>query len=192
MRVLYVVRPPPPDAAESLRKALERNLFWIKDHIPALSMCPADSPRIQPYVDWIYERLKDQLPAAADPDPSELDRLIRAEVRKLFLGRRSRHSRLLQSEEDLGNIEDPLGRDFERAMEAADEVRACLDSLPEEARSLVIEAYTLTEGDLATPGLRERMAKNLGISRDALDQRLSRAIRRMREWARNRPGSKST
>lgn len=186
------MRPLPPDAADSLRKALERNLDWIKDHIPALTACPADSPRVQPYIGWIYERLKDQLPATADPDPRELDRLIRAEVRKLFQGRRSRHPMPVQSEKDLANIEDPSGRDFERALEAADEVRACLESLPEEARSIVIEAYTLTEGDLASTGLRERMAKELGISRDALDQRLSRAIRRMREWARNRPGSKST
>ena len=186
------MRPLPPDAAESLRNALARNLDWIKDHIPALAACPSDSPRIQPYIGWIYERLKDQLPPAADPDPRELDRLIRAEVRKLFLGKRSRHSQLVQSGEDLGKIEDASARDFERALETADEVRACLDSLPEEARAIVIEAYTLTEGDLAAPGLRERMAKNLGISREALDQRLSRAIRKMREWARNRPGSKST
>jgi DNA-directed RNA polymerase specialized sigma24 family protein len=184
------VRSPPPDAAESLRKALERNLDWIKDHIPALAASAAASPRVQEYIDWIYERLKDRLPP--DPDPNELDRLVRAEVRKLFLGRKSRQPRLVQSVEDIGNLEDQSARDFERAVETADEVRAFLDNLPEEARAIVIEAYTLTEGDLASPGLRERMAKNLGISRNALDQRLSRAIKQMREWARKRPGPKSS
>jgi DNA-directed RNA polymerase specialized sigma24 family protein len=184
------VQYPPPDAAESLRKALERNLDWIRDHVPGLAGCAATSPRTQKYADWIYERLKDQL--SPGPNPDELDRLIRSEVRKLFLGRRSRQPPGVNSLEALRDIEDQSALRFVRALETADEVRACLDCLSEEARDLVIEAFTLTEGDLAGPGLRERIAKKLGISRDALDQRLSRAIRRIRERMRNSSGPKTT
>jgi DNA-directed RNA polymerase specialized sigma24 family protein len=165
-------------------------LDWIRDHVPGLAGCAAASPRTEKYVDWIYERLKDRLPP--DPNPDELDRLIRAEVRKLFLGRRSRHPPVVHSSEALRDIEDQSALRFVRALETADEVRACLNCLSEEARDLVIEAFTLTEGDLAGPGLRERIAKKLGISRDALDQRLSRAIRRMRERMQNSSGPKTT
>lgn len=186
------MRPPHPDAAESLRKALERNLDWIKDHIPGLAASSPGSPKFKAYLDWIYQRLSDRLQSNSTPDPDELDRSVRAEVRKVFLGKRSRQPPLVNSPEDLGNLEDQSALDFERALETADEVRACLECLPEETRAIVIEAYTLTEGDLASPGLRERMAKNLGISRDALDQRLSRAIRRIRERMRNRRDSENT
>lgn len=188
--MLVPVQHPPPDAAESLRKALERNLDWIRNHIPSLAGCAAGSPRTQEYIDWIYERLKDRL--SPDPNPDELDRLIRVEVRKLFLGRRSRQPPILQSAEALGDIEDQTALSFVRELETADEVRACLHCVSEEARDLVMEAYTLTEGDLAGPGLRERIAKRLGISRDALDQRLSRAMRRIRERMQNRSGPKTT
>jgi hypothetical protein len=187
------VRTPSPDAAEPLRKALERNLDWIKAHIPALA---PDSPGgvrdIQPYIDWIHERLKDRIPLDAAPD--ELDRLVRGEVWKVFHGKRSRQPRIshFADIEKLGEPEDHSGLDFERALETADEVRYCLDSLPEELRELVIEAYTLTDGDLSSPGIRERLAKNLGISRNAVDQRLSRAFRSIRERMRKDPGSETT
>ncbi len=184
----YSVRSPPPDPPDSLRRALERNLEWVKDHIPALSGSAVGSPKVQAYIDWIFDRLKDRVPP--DADPEELDRLVRAEVRKAFLGRRSRQPPIVHSVEELGDIEDQSARDFERALETADEVRECLACLTEQDRELVMEAYTLTEDDLATAGLRERMAKRLGITRDALDQRISRARRRIRERRQNRPGSK--
>lgn len=187
------MRTPFPDAAESLRKALERNLDWIKTHIPALA---ADSPGgardTQPYIDWIHERLKDRIPPDADAD--ELDRLVRGEVWKVFHGKRSRQPRISRftDVEKIGDTEDQSGRDFERALETADEVRDCLSSLPDEVRELVIEAYTLTEGDISSPGIRERLAKNLGISRNAVDQRLSRAIRSLRARKRKDPGLETT
>ena len=188
------MRTPSPDAAESLRKALERNLDWIKTHIPALA---ADSPSgardTQAYIDWIHERLKDRIPPDADAD--ELDRLVRGEVWEVFHGKRSRQPRISRfaDVEKLAEPEDQSAREFERALETADEVRDCLESLPQEARELVIEAYTLTEGELSSPRIRERLAKNLGISRNAVDQRLSRAIRSIRERKRRKdPGSETT
>jgi DNA-directed RNA polymerase specialized sigma24 family protein len=176
-----------------LRKALERNIDWIKAHIPALASDSQGGARdIQAYIDWIYERLRDRIPP--DPNPEEIDRLVRREVWKVFHGRRSRQPRASRfaDVERIAEPEDQSARNFERALETADEVRACLECLPEEVRQLVIEAYTLTEGDLSSPGIRERLAKNLGISRNAVDQRLSRAIRSIRERMRKDPGSETT
>src|SRR5579862_5216038 len=189
----FVVRTPFPDAAEPLRKALERNLDWIKAHIPALAPDSTGSIRdVQAYVDWIHERLKDQIPP--DPDPDELDRLVRGEVWKVFHGKRSRQPRISRfaDVEKIGEQEDRSARDFERALETAEEVRDCLNNLPDEVRELVIEAYTLTEGDISSPRIRERLAKNLGISRNAVDQRLSRAFRTLRARKRKDPGSEAT
>jgi hypothetical protein len=193
LRTVFVVRSPSPDAADSLRKALERNLDWIKAHIPALaSDSPTGARDTQPYIDWIYERLKDRI--SPDLEPQEIDRMVRGEVWKVFHGRRSRqpHISRFADVEKIGDPEDQSALDFEQALETADEVRACLECLPEEVRQLVIEAYTLTEGDLSSPGIRERLAKNLGISRNAVDQRLSRAIRSIRERMRKDPGSETT
>ena len=187
------MRSPSPDAAESLRKALERNLDWIRAHIPALaSDSPGGTRDIQAYIDWIYERLRDRVPP--DPTPEEIDRLVRGEVWKVFHGTRSRRPRTSHFADVERNAEpeDQSALNFERALETADEVRACLECLPEEVRQLVVEAYTLTEGDLSSPGIRERLAKNLGISRNAVDQRLSRAIRSIRERMRKDPGSETT
>jgi hypothetical protein len=187
------VRSPTPDAAESLRKALERNLDWIKAHIPALAPeSPNGSRDSQAYIDWIYERLKDRIPT--DLAPEEIDRLVRGEVWKVFHGRRSRQPRISRfvDVERVAEPEDQSARNFERTLETADEVRACLECLPEDVRQVVIEAYTLTEGELSDPGIRERLAKNLGITRNAVDQRLSRAIRTIRERMRKDPGPKTT
>ena len=139
-----------------------------------------------------FMRLKDRIPPDADPD--ELDRLVRGEVWKVFHGKRSRQPRIshFADIENIGEPEDQSALNFERALETADEVRECLNSLPEEVRELVIEAYTLTEGDVSSPRIRERLAKNLGISRNAVDQRLSRAIRSIRERKREDPGSETT
>jgi hypothetical protein len=190
---VFVVRSPSPDSAEFLRKALERNLDWIKAHIPALASDSSSGARdVQAYIDWIYERLKDRV--APDLDADQIDRLVRGEVWKVFHGRRSRQPRTsgFADVERIGEPEDQSARNFERAVETADEVRACLECLPEELRQLVIEAYTLTEGELSSPGIRERLAKNLGISRNAVDQRLSRAIRSIREKMRKGSGSETT
>ena len=124
----FVVRTPSPDAAEPLRKALERNLDWIKAHIPALAPDSTGGIRdVQAYIDWIHERLKDRIPP--DPDPDELDRLVRGEVWKVFHGKRSRQPRIshFADVEHIGEAEDESARNFERALETADEVRACLE-----------------------------------------------------------------
>lgn len=182
-----------PDPAGSLRKVLERNLDWIRAHIPALAYdSPTGARDIQAYSDWIYERLKDRI--RPDLEPEEIDRLVRGEVWKVFHGRRSRQPRTSRfaDVEGIRDPEDQSALNFEQALETADEVRACLECLPEELRQLVIEAYTLTEGELSSPGIRERLAKNLGISRNAVDQRLSRAFRSIRERMRKDPGPKTT
>ena len=187
------MRPPSPDAAESLRRALERNVDWIRAHIPALASNPPSGERdIQAYIDWIYDRLKDRIQPGLDS--GEIDRLVRGEVWKVFHGRRSRQPPISRfaDVELVGEPEDQSARKFARDLETADEVRACLESLPDDMRQLVIEAYTLTEGELSGPGIRERLAKNLGISRNAVDQRLSRAIRSIRERMRKDPGSETT
>jgi hypothetical protein len=59
-----------------LRRALERNVDWIRAHIPALaSNSPTGDRDIQAYIDWIYDRLKDRI--QPDLDSSEIDRLVR-------------------------------------------------------------------------------------------------------------------
>jgi DNA-directed RNA polymerase specialized sigma24 family protein len=177
------VRNPPPDASESLREALERNLDWIKTYIRAPEGRARD---IGPYIDWIYARLKEQIPALAAPE--ELDRLIRNEVRNLF-EREAPNGARKAFFGDVGELEDPSALGFERRLELSDEVRACLECLPEETRELVIEAFTLTEADLSGKDARDRLASRLGINRNTLDQRISRAIRRIRERMRGRPES---
>ena len=67
------------DAAKSLWMALERNHDWIKTYVLPPEVRDRD---IQSYIRWIYDRLKDHIPASAGTE--ELDRLIRKEVRSLF------------------------------------------------------------------------------------------------------------
>ena len=176
------MRNPPPDAAESLRKALERNLDWIKTYIPAPE---GTGQGIRSYIDWIYDRLKENIPVLATPQ--ELDRLVRNEVRNLFDREASNGARKAFFG-DVGELEDPSALRFERRIELSDEVRVCLECLPTETRELVVEAFTLTEADLSGKDVRDGLAARLGINRNTLDQRISRAIRRMRERMRDRPG----
>jgi DNA-directed RNA polymerase specialized sigma24 family protein len=73
---------------------------------------------------------------------------------------------------------------FEREVELADEVRACLKCIQKESRDLILEAFTLTEADLSRKGVRNELAARLGINRNTLDQRISRALGRIRERMR--------
>ena len=73
-------------------------------------------------------------------------------------------------------------------IEQSEEVRACLEHLKQEARELIMEAFTLTDADLSRKDIRDRLAARLGISRNTLDQRISRALRRIRARMRHRPG----
>jgi DNA-directed RNA polymerase specialized sigma24 family protein len=169
------------DAAQALRNALERNLDWIRTYVAP----EGGTQDIQSYVNWIYDRLKDKIPAVADP--AELDRLVKKEVRSLFVREAPNGAR----KAFFGNVEelaDPSALGFERAIEQSEEVRACLVHLQQEARELIIEAFTLTDADLSTKGIRDRLAARLGISRNTLDQRISRALRRIRARMRHRPG----
>jgi hypothetical protein len=171
------------DAAQALRNALERNLDWIRTYVAP----EGGTQDIQSYVDWIYDRLKDKIPAVADP--SQLDRVVKKEVRSLFApqvpnGRKARFG-------DVEELADPSALGFERAIEQSEEVRACLEHLQQEARELIIEAFTLTDADLSSKDIRDRLAARLGINRNTLDQRISRALRRIRARMRHRPGWRS-
>jgi hypothetical protein len=166
------------DAANSLWMALERNHDWIKTYV----LPPEDRDRdIQSYIAWIYDRLKDHIPTSAGAE--ELDRLIRREVRSLFKrfgwngARKARFG-------EVGDLEDPSALGFEREVELADEVRACLKCIQKESRDLIAEAFTLTESDLSRKGIRNELAARLGITRNTLDQRISRALGRIRERMR--------
>ena len=166
------------NAAKSLWMALERNHDWIKTYV----LPPEDRDRdIQSYIRWIYDRLKDHIPASAGAE--DLDRLIRKEVRSLFerIGwngaRKARFG-------EVGDLEDPSALGFEREVELADEVRACLKCIQKESRDLILEAFTLTEADLSRKGIRNELAARLGINRNTLDQRISRALGRIRERMR--------
>ena len=190
---VLVVRSPSPDAADSLRKALERNLDWIKDHIPALaSDSPSSARDIQAYIDWIYERLKDRIPSERPLMRSTA--WSAAKCGRCFMADDldSPASRALRTSNGSGNrrtnLRGILSAPWRRPMKCAPASSAFLTNL----RQLVIEAYTLTEGELSSPGIRQRLAKNLGISRNAVDQRLSRALRSIRERMRKDPGSKTT
>jgi hypothetical protein len=169
------------DAAQALRNALERNLDWIRTYIAP----EGGTQDIQSYVNWIYDRLKDKIPGVADP--SELDRLVKKEVRSLFVREAPNGARKALFG-DVEELADPSALGFERAIEQSEEVRACLEHLQQEARELIVEAFTLTDADLSRKDIRDRLAARLGISRNTLDQRISRALRRIRARMRHRPG----
>ena len=71
------------NSAKSLLDALERNRDWVKTYVLPLE---ERDRQIHSYIEWLYDRLKDHIPAAASPD--ELDRLIRREVRSLSMANR--------------------------------------------------------------------------------------------------------
>jgi hypothetical protein len=76
-------------------------------------------------------------------------------------------------------IIDPSARRFESDLEDKDELRASLECLPAETRELILSVFTTTEDDVEKG--RTRLAARLGLTRTALDQRLSRAYKRIRE-----------
>jgi hypothetical protein len=163
------------ESASALWNALERNRDWIKAYVLPMEDRNRD---IQSYIEWVYNRLKDHVPASASP--VELDRLIRREVRRLF-GRRGWNGLRRARFGDVGDLEDPSALSFEHEVETADEVRACLKCIQKEARELIIEAFTLTDADLARRDIRNKLAARLGMNRNTLDQRISRALRLIRE-----------
>ena len=170
------------DSTAAIRNAIERNLEWIKSHILGPNIAEQDIPS---YLDWICEWLKERVPQYADPQG--LDRIVRKELRNLF-GREFTNGRRKAIFGDVGELEDPSALLFERKIELSDEVRACLECIQKGARDLIIEAFTLTEADMSGKNVRNRLAARLGISRNTLDQRISRALRRIRARMRYRPG----
>ena len=122
------------DAVQALRNALARNLDWIKTYIAP----EGETQDIQPYVDWIHDRLKGKIPEGADP--SELDRLVKREVRSLFAREASNGARkaLFGGVEELA---DPSSLGFECTIEQSEEVRDCLEHLQQETRELIIEVF---------------------------------------------------
>ncbi len=173
----------PSDPAKSLWEALEKNREWIRTHILALENRDRD---IQPYIKWIFDRLKDHISPTASAE--ELDHVVRKEVRSIFERMPSNGSKKARFG-DVTDLEDPSALGFLREVELADEVRACLKSIQKEARDLIIEAFTLTEADLSSKGIRDRLAARLGINRNTLDQRIARVLGRIRERMRDRLGT---
>ena len=173
----------PSDPAKSLWAALETNREWIRTHILALENRDRD---IQPYIEWIFDRLKDHVSPSATAE--ELDHVVRKEVRSIFERMPSNGAKKARFG-DVTDLEDHSALGFLREVELADEVRACLKSIQKEARDLIIEAFTLTEADLSSKGIRDRLAARLGINRNTLDQRIARVLARIRERMRDRLGT---
>jgi hypothetical protein len=163
----FLVQTHSPGAAQLLWQALERNADWIKKYISI--PCSV----VKEYLKWFFERLKDRVPSEASEQ--DMDRLVRAEVKTIYGQFRDRPVGL----PCLVDMTDPSGTRFEVHLRDADELRASLECVPPETRELIVRAFATTEHDLATG--RNRLAARLGISRNALDQRLSRAYKRIRE-----------
>jgi DNA-directed RNA polymerase specialized sigma24 family protein len=146
---------------------LERNADWIKEYISISASV------LQEYLTWFFERLKDRVPPEASEQ--DVDRLVRAEVKSIYGEFRDRPA----GPPCLVDMADPSGTRFEVDLEDAHELRASLECVPPETRELIVRAFAITQHDLASG--RNGLAARFGISRNALDQRLSRAYKRIRE-----------
>jgi DNA-directed RNA polymerase specialized sigma24 family protein len=156
---------------------LERNARWIGEFI----LISGGGSVLNEYLEWFFDRLKDRVPQnVAD---QELDRMIRVEVNSIFgkfRDRRQHHSALPLE------IVAPASERFEAEVENRDELRASLECVPDETRELILRALSITDEDLRTG--RDALAAHLGLTRNALDQRLSRAYRRIRDRMHGRRG----
>ena len=168
----------PGTGHQQLWTALERNADWIKHFIAV-----TDRPSVlDEYLRWFFERLKDRI--APDVTDEGLDKMIRSEVGSIYGKFRDRLKAGLAFTAD---IVDPAARRFESALEDRDELRAALECVPDEARELILRVFSETEDDLNKG--RDRLARRLGLTRNTLDQRLSRAYRRIRERMNGRRSS---
>ena len=168
----------PGTGYQQLWTALERNAEWIKRFI-AVTGRPSV---VDEYLRWFFERLKDRVPPEVTDEV--LDKMIRSEVGSIYGKFRDRLKAGLPFTAD---IVDPAARRFESVLEDGDELRAALECVPDEARDLILRVFSETEDDLSKG--RDRLARRLGLTRNALDQRLSRAYRRIRERMNGRRGS---
>lgn len=157
----------PGTGDQQLWTALERNADWIKKYVSIPGSV------LKEYLSWFFERLKDRVPSEASE--RDMNRLVRAEVKTIYGQFRDRPVGL----PCLVDMTDPAGTRFEVDLRDADELRASLECVPNETRELIVRAFAVTEHDLACG--RNGLAARLGISRNTLDQRLSRAYKRIRE-----------
>jgi hypothetical protein len=166
-------------SSQTLWTALERNARWIKQSIS----CP-DS-LLQEHLRWLFERLKDRIPANASDE--ELDQMVRLEVTRIWGRFRDRFK---SNAPFPGEITDPAGQRFESDLEDKNELRESLECVSAETRELILKVFTATEDEKRSKNTRTRLAARLGLTRNALDQRISRAYSRIRERMSGKRGSK--
>jgi RNA polymerase sigma factor (sigma-70 family) len=153
-----------PGGAQHLWQALERNAEWIKNYISIRGSVLKD------YLKWFFDRLKDRVPPEASQQ--DLDHLVRSEVKSIY----SEFRDLPPGFPFVGEYADPSSDRFREDLERADEARECLEQLPKRIRALLEDIYSLDAEEIT----REELAKRLGIKRNTLDQRISRAMRAIR------------
>lgn len=169
-----------PSTRQALQDALDRSRDWIRAHLRKVN----NEHCTDSYIQWILDRLGKRV--GDDTKPEDIEVMIREELRALVAEEaRStrRYSERHTPHDFLHQFPDPASVSFAEQLEAADEVRACLECVPKDYRELIVAAYTLTETELSDKEARDILARKLGISRTALDQRLARAramIRRAR------------
>lgn len=162
---------PQPAPTDLLRDAIERNARWIKRQI-----CEAARGTIaEEYVQWLFERLRNRVTDTMNP--AELDRLVRTEARYLYGNSKDQLLSARRVPSDIETMEDLAALTFEHDLEESDQIRACLECLPKPYRELVVQVYALAEGDLDTKRRRTMLARKLGITRNTLNKRVSRALR---------------
>jgi len=165
-------------AAQQLWTALERNAERI-GHFISIS---GGASILDEHLRWLFDRLKDRIPP--NPTYEELDQMIRIEASRIYGEFRDRFQPTSPFPVE---VIDPAARRFESDLEDKDELRASLECLPAETRELILSVFTATEDDVEKG--RTRLAARLGLTRTALDQRLSRAYKRIRERMKGRRGA---
>ena len=166
-----VVQTHPRGSAQLLREALERNAEWIGSYI---EIADAGQAVLAEYLEWFFDRLKDRVPS--DATDEALDRLIRAEVRSIYRRLKFRRG----APPWLAEVPDPEGERFEEDLARRSELNDFLDHLAPEVRGIVEAAYSMSEEEFS----RDELAKRLGIKRNTLDQRISRALKALRSRKR--------
>jgi hypothetical protein len=161
----------PTDSQDALVQllwtAVARNADWIVNYTGIANAKPAVQDA---YLKWFFELLKDQVQPNCRED--ELDRMIRVQVKSIdgrFRDRPGAVSHLI-------DFADPSGNRFQHEIERADEIRALLEGLPKQIRVLLEDVFSTNEQEFS----RNAFAKRLGIKRNTLDQRISRAIKAIR------------
>lgn len=109
--------------------------------------------------------------------------MIRLEVSRIF--GKFRDGRQHRSAFPL-DIVDPTADRFQTDLENEKELQASLMCVADETRELILQALSFTDEDIERR--RDDLAAHVGLTRSALDQRLSRAYRRIRDRMRGRRG----